>query len=474
MRKIGNKKTLQGREIISEAMIALEKENGLSLELKKAFTSLVEFSSILLNHLGVSSTNSSLPPSKDPYRIKKTSNATGKKRKPGGQKGHSGNYLKPVAEPNEIEQIFVDKSSLPPGIYTQAGFEKRQEFNVSVSVHVKEYQAEILVNKKGEEFVADFPKGIDHLTQYGSTVKATSVYLSQAQLIPLDRVRDCFHDQFNLPLSKGSVSNFNLAAYKKLEYFEEWAQLQLFMSPSINADETGINIGGKQHWLHCLSTSLLTLFHPDKNRGTEAMDRMGILPEYEGKVIHDHWKPYFKYLSCIHSLCNAHHLRELERAFEQDNQKWAKQMQKLLLQIKTATDLAGGCLSKKKAIKFRKKYRRLLARAQKECPANLKSRAQSKSRNLLERLIKFEDETLRFMEDFDISFTNNVAENDQRMTKVQQKISGCFRTMEGAKIFCRIRSYLITCRKNGVGATEALNLLFEDKLPKFMENFTQP
>ncbi len=213
---------------------------------------------------------------------------------------------------------------------------------------------------------------------------------------------------------------------------------------------------------------MIALFHPDKNRGTEAMDRMGVLPVYEGKLIHDHWKPYFKYMSCIHSLCNAHHLRELERAFEQEGQHWAKLMQKLLLQIKTATDLAGGCLSKKAANKFRKKYRRLLSIANNECPLNVKSKAQSKSRNLLERLINFEDETLRFMEDFDVPFTNNAAENDQRMTKVQQKISGCFRTMEGAKIFCRIRSYLVTCRKNGVSWTEALNLLFEGKLPAFM------
>ncbi|HND86613.1 MAG TPA: IS66 family transposase, partial [Pseudobdellovibrionaceae bacterium] len=270
------------------------------------------------------------------------------------------------------------------------------------------------------------------------------------------------------PLSKGSISNFNKMAFDKLDYFEEWAKLQLFISPSINADETGINVGGGRHWLHCLSTPLITLFHPDKNRGTEAMERMGVLSDYDGIVTHDHWKPYFKFLNCIHSLCNAHHLRELEWAFENEGQKWAKQMQKLLLEIKVATENAGGCLSKKPAIKFRKKYRRLLSRAQRECPVNSKSRAQSKSRNLLERLIEFENETLLFMENLNVSFTNNIAENDQRMTKVQQKISGCFRSMEGAKIFCRIRSYLITCRKNGVGATEALLLLFEGQLPAFM------
>ena len=470
MAKIGKQKVLKGKEILLSAQNSLNKEKNISSDMKNVFSTLIEFTSILIDHLGVSSSNSSLPPSKDPNRSRKkiVSKSKGKKRKPGGQLGHEGNHLKLVTTPDEIEKILIKKSSLPDGTYNRTGFEKRQVFDVNVSVHVKEYQAEIVVDKNGVEFVADFPEGINQLTQYGSSVKATSVYLSQSQLIPLNRTREFFHDQFGLPLSKGSIANFNKSAFDKLEYFEEWVKFHLFISPSINADETGINIGGTQHWLHCLSTPLITLFHPDKNRGAEAMERMGVLPEYDGIVTHDHWKPYFKFLDCTHSLCNAHHLRELEWAFEHEGQKWAKQMQKLLLEIKVATEKAGGCLSKKAAIKFRKKYRRLLVRAQKECPLNLKSRAQSKSRNLLDRLIDFENETLLFMEDINVSFTNNIAENDQRMTKVQQKISGCFRSFEGAKIFCRIRSYLITCRKNGIGATEALMLLFEGQLPAFM------
>ena len=311
MSKIGKKKTLLGKEILSKAVTALDNEKSISHDFRSAMKDLIVFSSIILNHLSINSSNSSLPPSKDPNRTRKTSFAKGKKRKPGAQFGHSGNYLRPVDDPHEVEQIFLDKSSLPPGKYTQVGFEKRQVFDIDISVHVKEFQAEILLAKNGEEFIASFPEGINHITQYGSSVRAMSVYLSQAQLIPLDRVRDCFKDQFNLPVSKGSISNFNLLAYKNLDYFEEWAKLNLFLSPAINVDETGINMGGKQHWLHCLSTPLIALFHPDKNRGTEAMDRMGVLPVYEGKLIHDQWKPYFKYMSCIHSLCNAHHLREL-------------------------------------------------------------------------------------------------------------------------------------------------------------------
>jgi len=178
-----------------------------------------------------------------------------------------------------------------------------------------------------------------------------------------------------------------------------------------------------------------------------------------------------------HALCNAHHLRELERAREQDGQQWAEQMSVVLLKkINKVTHEAGGRLEITVSEHYRKRYRDLLQEAEKECPApdetNRKGRRgkvpRSKSRNLLERLRDFEGDVLRFMDDKTVPFSNNQAENDLRMTKVQQKISGCFRSMDGAKIFCRIRGYLSTCRKHGVTATKALRLLFEGKDPHFM------
>jgi transposase len=455
-------------ETVTTARQAMENEKHLSPSFKVVLDAVFDLVVALSNRLGLDSSNSSKPPGQDPNRIRKTKKSKGRRRKPGAQKGHKGSFLQQVATPTESEDILVDRKTLPPGRYDHVGFESRQVFEVEVSVHVKEYRAEIVKNKNGVEFVADFPEGVTEPAQYGSSVKATAVYLSQFQLVPLDRVRDCFHDQFGLPLSKGSISHFNVLAYKKLESFEAWAKQQLTISACNNSDETGINVGGKRFWLHCLSNELVTLFHPDEKRGKDAMDRMGILPGFKGTLVHDHWKPYFRYEDCLHALCNAHHLRELERACEQDGQKWAKGMQKLLIEMKEAMECAGGAMSKKQADKFRKRYRRLLAKAEKECPLDLKSRAQSKSRNLLVRLQEFETETLRFMEDPNVPFTNNRAENDQRMTKVQQKISGCFRSMEGAKIFCRIRSYLLTCRKNGVKPSEALRILFSGGLPGFI------
>jgi transposase len=314
--------------------------------------------------------------------------------------------------------------------------------------------------------VAEFPPGVTEPAQYGDSVKAHSVYLSQFQMIPLQRVTDYFVGQVGLSVSKGSVANFNALAAEKLWWFPSWAKRQLIGSSVINGDETGINIDGKGHWLHCLSSDRATLFHVDTKRGLEAMERMGVLPRFRGVLVHDHWKPYFTYDDCKHSLCNAHHLRELEPAYEQDGKKWAKEMAELLETINDTVHAAGGKLSKREAKRFRNEYRRILRKAHRESPDSGK-RAQSKSRNLLVRLKKFEKEVLRFMGAKEIPFTNNQGERDIRMTKVQQKISGCFRSIDGARNFALIRSYLLTCQKKGIAPAAALKMLFDGKRPPF-------
>ena len=452
--------------IIEKARKSLDEEDA-SPAFKEAVSDLFEVVSFLTRRLGLNSQNSSKPPAQDPNRIPPVRTAKGRKRKPGGQKGHKGSYLKPVEKPTESEDILIDRRTLPRGAYRHVGFEARQVFNMEVSFIVKEYRAEILQNEKGDQYVADFPEGITEAAQYGSTIKAHSVYMSQFQLIPLARIEDHFKDQLGLPLSKGSISNWNALASKKLESFEDWARRSLIGALCNNADETGINVGGRRVWLHSVSNEKVTLFHPDEKRGQEAMDRMGVLPYFRGVLMHDHWKPYFGY-SCVHGLCNAHHLRELEASIEFDNQKWAGKMKALLMTMRDAVEKSGGALSKIRVKRFTEAYRKLLKQADKECPDNPKQRAQTKSRNLLVRLRDFEAETLRFLGDPKVPFTNNRGENDIRMTKVQQKISGCFRSMDGAKIFCRVRSYLSTCRKNGVGPSEALRLLFDGKTPSFM------
>lgn len=459
---------------VSETVLAarreIKEEKDLSPSLKATMDSVLDLVIVLANRLGLDSSNSSKPPSSDPNRARRSRTTKGKRRKPGGQKGHSGSRLEPIENPTVIEELLIDRRTLPPGKWQSAGFDKRQVFDIEVSFSVTEYQAEVLKNELGQMFVAEFPEGVTEPAQYGISVKATAVYLSQYQLIPQARVQDLFSTQYGLPISKGSVNNFNILAAQTLRSwdFKGWLNNHLLASSVLHADETGTNINGTRFWIHCLCNESLTYFHVDQKRGQEAMERMGILANFHGQLVHDHWKPYFLYL-CTHVLCNAHHLRELERAIEQDFQKWAKRMKNLLQEINIKVNESGGKLSDKKIKQYQKLYRRILKAADKECPENKKQRAQTKSRNLIERLIAFEEETLRFMVEEQTPFTNNQGERDLRMNKVQQKISGCFRTLRGAEDFCLIRSYLSTCRKQGVHPMEALRALFTGAKPEFMK-----
>lgn len=292
--KIENIDVNKSIENIKQQM-ALDKT--ISPAMKSSIDLLILIVGLLGNRLQVNSKNSSKPPSQDPNRLRKTRMDKGikrKKNKQGGQVGHPGSTLKKVETPDEIEEILINKKTIPRGIYKQVGFESRQVFDIKISTHITEYRAEVLEDKKGNQYIATFPEHVKKSVQYGNEVKAQSVYMSQFQLIPLARVSDYFNDQLKLAISKGSISNFNREAFEKLEYFEAWAKEQLLCSPFNHADETGINLGGTRIWLHNLSNDKVTLYHADEERGSEAMKRMGILPFYVGILCHDHWNGKFQ------------------------------------------------------------------------------------------------------------------------------------------------------------------------------------
>jgi transposase len=455
---------------IKKAQILVRDDKELSAATKSMFEVMILIITLLANRLNLNSTNSSKPPSSDPNRKKQPKRKTGKKS--GGQKGHVGSTLKKVDDPDKVELIKIDRSALPPGKYRQVGFDTRQVFDIDISRVVTEYRAQILEDDNGNRFVASFPENVTKAVQYGTGLKAHSVYMSQFQLVPYNRIQDHFADQLHIPISEGSIFNFNKEAYRLLIDFESRAKDELAASNVAHADETGINIGGKGHWLHCLSNDSWTLYHPHERRGLDAMNDMGVLPRFDGILCHDHWKPYYR-IDCTHALCNAHHVRELTRAWEQDAQQWAQKLKNLLETINRKVDDAGGALDAKESEKYRRKYRNIIKQGEIECPEPIRPKKKgkrgrikrSKSRNLLERLRDYEEDTLRFMDNELVPFSNNLSENDIRMTKVQQKISGCFRSTNGARIFCRVRSYLSTCRKQGIKSSEALELLFNGKLP---------
>lgn len=458
---------------LKEMETILACENDLSPALRSMIGVLILLVKLLSHRMGLNSHNSSKPPSSDPNRFKSTRKRSGKK--PGGQKGHPGTTLTQIEEPDEVELICIDRRSLPKGRYEDIGVERRQVFDIEICRHVIEYQAQILVDEHGKTIVAPFPAGVNKAVQYGNTLKAHAVYMSQYQLLPYQRIQEYFSEQLHIPLSQGSLFNFNKEAFERLADFSAITKDKLARAERLHADETGINVEGKRRWLHCASNASWTDFFAHEKRGCEAMNVQGILPRFTGVLCHDHWKPYYRYTGCSHALCNAHHLRELTCAHEQDKQAWASKMKTLLEGINHAVHDANGLLDKDKAKHYRSRYRRLLKQAEIECPAPAQSQHQgkrgrvkrSKSRNLLERLIHYEDDVLRFMENPGVPFTNNQGESDIRMTKVQQKISGCFRSMEGAEIFCRVRGYLSTCRKQGVKSSRAMEMLFEGKLPDF-------
>ncbi len=463
---------------INNARELLKADKQLSPALKTMIETLLMIITLLAGKLGLNSKNSSKPPSTDPHRKKKKKGV--QKRKPGGQPGRIGVNLEPVDDPDHIIPIKLDKRCLPRGDYKEVGFEARQVMDIKISRVVTEYHAQILEDNQGKRYVAEFPKGISRPIQYGSSVKAHTVYLSQFQLIPYERVADYFINKATIPVSVGSLYNFNKEAYALLEAFDMLAKNNLIQSLLIHADETGINVNGKRIWLHNASNERWTYFYPHEKRGSEAMDAIGILPHFHGTLIHDHWKPYYTYTDCEHALCNAHHIRELEWVIENTEWVWAKNMQNLLLEINVAVKASEtNTIDPILAHRYRKQYHSILRDGIMEMPSiekpentdGKKKRGRikkTKELNLLERLRDFENDVLRFMHISYVPFTNNRGENDIRMTKVQQKISGCFKSIEGAQIFCRVRSYLLTCQKQGVLPAEALKTLFEGKLPEVL------
>lgn len=455
-----------------ESLIAEDKD--LSSGTKSLLEILVLVITLMANRLNLNSKNSSKPPSTDLNRNKTKKSSNGKK--PGGQQGHIGATLQKVETPDQVKVLKIDQATLPSGNYREVECVCRQVFDIDISRVVTEYQAQVLVNENGKRFTAPFPQGVTKAVQYGIGLKTHSVYMSQFQLLPYDRIKDYFADQLGIPVSVGSIYNFNKEAFGLLDGFDELVKSKLANSALVHSDETGININGRRCWLHSASNLCWTYFAPHEKRGAEAMNAIGILPKFNGILCHDHWKPYYKY-DCTHALCNAHHIRELTRAWEQDGKQWAQNVQKLLEKINRKVNDAGGVLNTKESENYRQEYRSILQKGEKESPPPDETQRngkrgrlkRTKSRNLLERLQDYEDDVLRFMDNEIVPFTNNLGENDIRMTKVQQKISGCFRSTEGSEYFCRIRSFISSCRKQDISSSTALNVLFNGELPDFTD-----
>lgn len=442
----------------------------------------------LEDSLAKNSRNSGKPPSSDGYQ-KPAPKSLRKRhgRKSGGQPGHSGNTLKVVDKPDFIEVHSINeckscRRSLKQ--VTVKNIEKRQVFDLpKVVMSVTEHQAEIKVCPYcGEKSKADFPTSVTQNVQYGPEFKAQVVYLNQYQLLPLERTAETIQAIYGHRPSQASLITACEEISHQVQPINQTIKTHITEREAvIHFDETGLRVNGKTHWLHSASTNQLTYYAVHPKRGKLAMDDVGILSNLSGRAIHDGWPSYYKY-SVKHGLCNAHHLRRLKFLEERYPQDWVQLMTELLMKIKEAVDQAKqndqNCLSEKHLIDFENQYNLIVEEGLKANPPpipikNKRGRVkQTPARNLLMELITHKAYVLAFMYDFNVPFDNNLAERDIRMMKLKQKISGCFRTMNGANTFCEIRGYISTARKNGVKVLDALRLAISGKpfLPSFVSH----
>ena len=426
--------------------------------------------------LSKNSRNSGKPPSSDGYgKPKRTESLRERGRKPnGGQPGHKGYTLKRSENPDHTETYKpgeCENCGISPEDVVAVGEEERQVYDIpAIRIEVTSHRAEIKICPGcGAENRGGFPESVERGVRYGTGVKTYAAYFGNQHHIPLERTAQVIEDLTGHSLSEASLLKSREELSECVRPSTEAAEELLMNAEVLNADESGVRVGGKLRWLHVASTDGLTHYSVHEKRGKEATDAAGIPGNFTGTAVHDHWKPYFGYADCGHALCNAHHLRELNFIGKQYGQVWAGDMAGLLLEIKRAAeklkpDRDG--FGPEQIRGFERRYDEIISRGFADnpfTPPKEKKKGRVKKTpplNLLTRLRDYKAETLAFMYDFRVPFDNNAAERDVRMIKVKQKVSGCFRTSEGAERFARIRGYISTARKNSINIFEAVRDAF--------------
>jgi len=421
--------------------------------------------------LAKNSSNSSKPPGSDGLKKKPKSLRNKSGKKPGAQQGHAGKGLAQVKNPNSIITHVPASCQGCGSNLSQVGgicAEKRQVFDIpQPKIEVTEHQAlEKLCPCCGELNRAVFPDNVRGPVQYGERVQALTVYFAHQHFIPVERVCQIFEDIFGIAIAPGTCSNVDERLFQQLASFTSSLKAYLLAARVLHFDETGMRCEKKLHWVHVASAQLATLYTIHTKRGQEAIDAADILPRFKGIAVHDHWFPYFAYEQVTHGLCNAHHLRELTFIHEQEKEDWAKRMKDLLIFAKNEVErhLDQGKLPQEVLLRLEDAYTQIITEGFEYHsllpPLPKKSKRgrqkQRDGKNLLDRFKEKRSCVLRFMYDFAVPFTNNLGEQDIRMIKLKQKISGCFRTSGGGQIFCRIRSYISTAHKQSWNIWEAL------------------
>ena len=447
--------------ISPEIKALLEAKDKQIAELERLVQMLTVRVQELERRLGLNSQNSSKPPSGDglkkPPKPPSLREKSGKAS--GGQRGHKGDTLKQVAQPDEIVTHEIKTcphcaTDLTQQVVTDV--RRRQVFDIpEPKILVTEHQAQIKnCPCCAAKVIAAFPPEVMAPVQYGARVRGLSVYLHEQQLIPEDRLVVLFQDVFDLSVSAATLVNYSATFAQTITPLTGKIEQTLQSATVKNLDESGLRVAAKLHWMHVMSNDQWTHYRISPKRGD--------LPQgLSGHVVHDHFKPYYTLAGVTHALCGAHHLRELKGIAEIEKEAWAKQMARLL-------KLACHCVNHKRmpatrVARITRCYDTIVAQGltfhEQQPPLTSGRRGRKKRRpghNLLIRLRDYKHDALRFLINSDVPFTNNQAEQDIRMIKVKQKISGGFRTLSGAEIFASVRSFLSTMRKQRVNLFRAI------------------
>ena len=373
-----------------------------------------------------------------------------------------------VSKVSSCEECGEDLRTVRP-----EGHERRTQIDIVFEKVVSHVDAEIKSCPHcGSETRAPFPETFSGPVQYGSGIKAYALNLLIAQMVALKRVQQSIQTLIGLAISEATILKYVLQLHLALTRWERMAIERILTQPAMHVDETSIRVDKRNHWIHVCSAGDITLKFVHEKRGLEAMTAIGIIPKYGGVIVHDCWASYLSYEHCRHGLCGAHLLRELTFIVEANGYAWAGNMKRLLQQTcSRVSKRKRKRLTPREYEALQKRYRNILTRGERELPPipakhnGKRGRvAKSDAHNLWERLKEHETAVLLFARDPNVPFTNNRAERDLRMSKVKQKVSGCFRKAEFAQAYCRISSYLQTMANQGFNPLVAIQMALSGQL----------
>jgi transposase len=450
------------------AALVVEQARAIT-ELRVRVTALEAENAELKRRLGLNSQNSSKPPSSDGLAKQAPKSLRGRSaRKPGGQNGHPGSTLAQVADPDEVlrhEPVACGGCGDGLAGAVEVGARRRQVFDLPpIRVRVTEHQ---MVERRcacGVVTRGAAPAGVDAPVRYGPRIAAIVVYLYVGQFLSRKRTAQALAELFDTPVSAGTVASMTRRAATGLDGFLELVRGRIADARVAHFDETGFRVEGRLHWVHSASTGKYSLIVVHDKRGRVAMDAAGVLPSFTGVAVHDAWAPYDCYKAATHALCNAHLLRELVAVTEtsvpdQRGWCWAEQVRDALLELKALVDEAvtagrtGIDPALLATLTGRIRSASLIAVG---ATRGRRDRIEAKHHALATRILHRQADYLRFATDFRVPFDNNAAEREIRMVRLREKVSGCMRTLTGARDFAAIRSYLATAAKHGLGFLHVL------------------